>query len=204
MAEQPYQQNLDTPTNQASADRPAVSWPKVLGIVMVIAGTLGMLCNGGAAYGSYDYRGLRALQDMAAKTGGQKTFTAEQMAFLDTPLMQNWSLVQTIYMLVGAVLAIVLLACGIGLMMRRAWAVRLSKAWAGIKVVLETAFAAGGWIMHYRVTQAIESGVLQAEDVPLGLLKSSLPMLIAFLVLPLFVLIWLSLANVKEETKHWA
>jgi hypothetical protein len=190
------------------SDRPPVSWPKTLGIIMIIFGSLGILCNGSSMYANYGYRALRALHEMAAKAGKGSALTSEQLEFLREPLMHNWNLVLTTLLGLCAVLAVVLLACGIGMVGRHAWTVRISTTWAGIKIVLELVTAMGGWVVQQKIVHAIQAGILKEEAVPGELLETSVAGLsgqIALgVVFPIFVLIWLSLPNTREETAGWA
>lgn len=189
------------------ANRPQVSWPRTLGIIMIVFGALGILCNGSSTYGNYGYKALQAYRAMAAKAGTGKPLSADQIDFLKEPLMRNWNLASTAAMALLALLAVVLLVSGVGMVSRHAWAVRAAASWAGSKILIELVIAMGGWVVQHRIIQAIQGGMLKADAVPEELLNISMGSLLAQVALgvafPVFVLIWLSLPNTKEETVHW-
>jgi len=106
------------------------------------------------------------------------------------------------------VAAVLLLVLGIGLVKRRAWSAKLAPIWAIIKI----AVAMVGGFVAYRVAQGQLDGVYNDPDmagVSVGVADTMVVAIVGIgvlwaLVLPVFMLIWLSRARIKEEVSKWA
>lgn len=174
---------------------PQTSWPKTLGILMIVFGALGIPSNTMGLF-------ARRLMEFAMKQAGHADV-------MQSELMQRWMQLTTAFSGIFMVLAVLLLTSGIGLLNRRVWAVKASTAWAGLKIILEVASMLGNWTMQKKLVEAVNAGAIDAEAVKgfvsgQSSLVAMLPGLLLSCALPVFVLIWLSLPNTKEETAAWA
>lgn len=197
MAEPLYDPRVPMPEQLPPARKS--SWPAVLGTFLIIFGVLGSVC--GVLMGLMSMNFTKMLEQV-------KPLTPEQAEFMASGLMRTWSTITTTYLFIGATLALLALFCGIGLLMRRRWAVRLATTWAGLKIVLEIASTIGGIIVHQKIVQAIDSGAVDVEAVPELFRKFSvLPVvvqLIFWLTLPVITLLWLSRRETQEEVGRWS
>jgi len=196
MAGQPYG-NPELPPTTPAGYAPVTSqagWPTAIGIIMIIFGAFGTI---GSVFGLFAWQLIK----FALKQ------TGDNADIFQAPLIQRSIQITTAFAGLGVVVAILLLVAGIGIIKRRAWAVKASTLWAILKIALATANGVATWIMQHKIAEAISAGAIDAEAGKIirggASPLSMLPGLIWACALPVFILIWLSLPNSKQETARW-
>jgi hypothetical protein len=199
MAGQPYEDPQLPPMTPAGyAPLPShASWPTVLGIIMIIFGAFGTI---GSLFGVFAGKFMALLLTQTGNASAEA---------LQSPLIQKWMQLTSLFSGLGVAVAILLLVAGIGLIKRRTWALKASTVWAGTKITLGVANLLVNYVMQQKIAEAVSAGAIDADAAKLfarggASLVAMLPGLLWVLALPVFVLIWLSLPNSKEETARWA
>lgn len=168
-------------------------WPKRLGIVSIVFAALGAVASV-----TFFYIGP-ALQ-LQAKTDGQREF-------INSPMIRTWLTTNNVYAGICLALAAALLVAGVGLILRRAWSVKMLVIWAWLKIIVEAASTILGYLMHQRIEQAISQGLVDEDNVVRVLRAWSLAgeavSLAAFCCLAIFVLIWFARSEVRENVTTW-
>lgn len=110
--------------------------------------------------------------------------------------------------LVGGALSLALLAGGIGLLCRRAWAVRTLLLWAVLKCLHAPAPAVLGYLTQHAAMAQTGAGATPipgAGGVMDAFLIFSAALGVAWgVALPIFVLVWLRRATVRADVATWA
>lgn len=176
------------------------AWPKVIGIIAIVLGALGVLggCMGLASTLFVDtFKGV--LEDMMPS--GQPSPLEPLEAVYEH---KGWMIV-TQFLTMGA--AVLLLFVGIGLLKRAAWSARAAMYWAVIKM----AVVVPGAVLAYMANKAqlatmaeqgggfVGSGLVEA----IGAASIGLSVVWGW-ALPVFVLIWFSRAKIKAEVAGWS
>lgn len=182
------------PAEYAAVPPPQTSWPKVLGILMIIFGVFGMIAG---TLGLF----ARQLMELLFKQMGKSEI-------MQSSLMQRWMTITVAFAAIGLLLGILQMVGGIGLVRRKLWAVAMSKAWAAAKIALAVVTMLSDWIMSQKIAEAAKEGLIDADAVKHlvrggGSLVSMLPGLMMSIALPVFVLIWLALPNPREDISYW-
>lgn len=180
------------------ASRP--SWPKVIGIISIVLGSLGTLQGCSTALSPFflpfaaDF--MRAMPPQAQNPGVDSLTVAQKWL--------PWTVTQG---LLSLAVAILLLVSGIGLLQRRPWGVSASRVWAVIKILL-AAFV--GVLTYYIVGDQVEA-MRNAPNMPpmpqgffafIGIWSTVLGLLLGW-AYPVFMLIWLGRRTVCEECRLW-
>jgi uncharacterized membrane protein SirB2 len=181
------------PTIPGALPSPKTRWPKVLGVISVILGILGVL---GGVWN------LVFQEFIGGFTMGQTQ--AEQQALQGMRDFARWNLA---YGLVGAVVAAALLVAGIGLIKRRRMGAQWAKGWAIAKMVL----VIGGAVLAVLMQQGVMAAAQQSPGSPamMGSIMAAMTVVTVVFALawgwalPLFVLIWLGRAKIREEVSTW-
>lgn len=182
------------------------AWPSVIGIIMIVLGSLGVAMY---ACGGVFTVLMPALMGAAASSGAQ----SDPILAAQTDVTQRylvWNLVNSIVLLA---LGIMLLTAGIGLLRRRAWSVGLGRGWA----IGRIAWTIPATYMGYRVaieTFAAMEKASQESGQPMppffgvmmqgGSIVGSAVGAIFVCALPVFVLIWFARGRVRSEVATWA
>ncbi len=183
-----------TDRGQYVAPPPKSVWPTVLGIIMIVFGSLGTL---GAIWRLI---GLVAMRPMLQNTpqGPMQLYAWDKLG-LWVPA------VSVLFLLAEAWL----LTAGIQLLRRKANARFLSLSWTGVKVAA-TIFS---MVVNYFVQLAQQEYAAQHQSSGAMAMQSvmhnfaMIGMVIGFLwaiALPAFLLIWMSRAKIKDEMAQWA
>lgn len=187
------------PTQPLVIARPAPrsSWPAAIGIISIVFGAFGVLQS---LWGVLSPLLWRLLVSLAPQEQG--------MPFMQ--MTQKWQTWTVISSLVAMVLAVLLLAVGVGLIKRRAWAISAGRAWAMLKIPWVVVGALFGCMIARESFDAIEQQDPAAMSAMPGVFSDLMVILsLAFGVVwgcafPVFLLIWFSRRRVKDEVVHWA
>ncbi len=166
------------------------SWPRTLGIVSIILGVLGVLFG---TIGASARLILKAFQVMVEDKGAVDwDAVGRAVAWLAR------------ISLVAAILAAVLLVVGIGLVRRRAWAIRAGKAWAIAQIVVTVLGTAGSHVIQRAIAEALRQAGTSAGGLPLGTSPAATAWSLVWgCALPVFVLIWFARREIREEVAGW-
>lgn len=171
------------------------TWPKVIGIIAIVFGALGILG------GLYGILGPWIVEEIASimPRGTEGTLDVFRES-------AGW-LIGTSIVTTGV--AALLLAGGVGLLKRRRWSVGTCRAWAVLKMLLVLVnTVVGYYLQHASLTSISEQTPAGAQISPefvdamvvLGLIIG-----VAWSwALPVFMLIWLGRGKIKSETSAWA
>lgn len=178
------------------------AWPKVIGVITIIFGSLAILQGCVGAVSSLFMSSLSAI------------VPAEQAAVYDAMEdLKPW-------MIIGAVLAlglgILLLVAGIGLVRRRAWSPTACMVWAGIKMVFVVGYTILGDMAQQAQFEAMQEMMQQDPNMPAAMpamMGSFMQVFGVFTIvlgilwgwaLPVFLLIWFARSKIKAEVAGWA
>jgi len=168
------------PPTQASpvfSTEPPSKWPVVVGVIAIVLSALGLF--GGVC-------GLAMLS--LAKPFMQKMPNMPADVMEITPALIGMTAVN-----LG--LSVILLAVGIGLLKRRAWSVRLGKVWAVVNIIAVIV----NIIVAPRMATAQSGNQAEAVGASVGMFCGA----IFSLAFPVFLLIWLFRARIKQEVASW-
>ncbi len=180
----------------ADPEQPPV-WPKVIGIIAVILGGLGILGGGWALIMPFFMDLMMGLMPKGQVPG------IESLQMLKD--WQGWLAVSSLLM-IG--LATLLLFVGIGLLKRRRWAVRLGVWWSILKVLFVVAQNVVGLSMQEAQMEALSEQMSNIPGMSSGFISAMavMGMIVGIAwgwALPVFLLIWFSRAKIKEEVAGW-
>lgn len=181
------------PGEISTPQRPS-NWPTVIGIIAIVFGALGILG------GLWNAAAVFMVDTMASMMPPGQADTFE--------VMREWRVWTVVFGLMAAVLAVLLLAAGIGLLQRKRGSVQLSRTWAVLKML----FVVGNSVFGYLVQQGTLAALAQ-QDPNFGKLPGQFigvigVFTIVFIIiwgwaLPVFMLIWLSRKKVKADVSRW-
>ncbi|MBX3357177.1 MAG: hypothetical protein KF745_01995 [Phycisphaeraceae bacterium] len=181
------------PTRAGALPARRTVWPSVVGIVALVIGALGVLMNAW---------GVLMMLVPAVSPGMSSVNNATMQAF------ETYAPLLLPCYLAGVVLAVTLGVSGVGLLQRRRWGARLVWGWGWVKILQTVAASIGAALMQ----RAQMVGMVSSTPVPAGMpagmpdvvMVLTLIMSMAWgLALPVFVLVWLSLRTIREQTATW-
>ncbi len=201
------------PTVQmATAPKPTV-WPTVVGIIAIIFGSLGAVNNGLCAPVGLVLSGsMGGLFDKLAESQPGAGME-EQAAMMDA--LQDYLPANLAVSITAAILSLILLIGGIGLVKRRAWCIRTIVIWALLKMIHAVPAMAVGYLLNSEMFRAMEEAAETSSggpgQMPAGfdaMIKgfSMAGVLIGMLwawALPMFMLIWFARAKIRQEVTSW-
>ena len=173
---------------------PAPTWPKPIGIIAIILGSLGVL--GG-------FWGMVAPKVMATMAANMPPEMAGQFDVMND--FAGWTIASS---LAGLVVAVALLVAGIGVLKQRRWGVTAIQAWAAVKMLLVVATSILGYQIFQQTAvtmsqtqgmQAMPPGVMST----MGALSIGVGLLWGW-ALPVFLLIWFARRKIKQEVAAWS
>jgi hypothetical protein len=164
-------------------------WPKALGIISIILGVLGILAGFIGASAGLIVKTLQAMvEDKGAVDWNAVSRAVTWLARIS---------------LVSAILAVVLLVVGVGLVRRRAWAIPLGKTWAVLQIIV----AILGTGMSHMIQRSIAEAIQQAGTtgrMPIGTSPAATAWSLLWgCALPVFMLIWFARREIREEVAAW-
>ena len=170
------------------------SWPKVIGIICVVLGGLGILGAASSALGP-------AISNFFASMMPDDQANVMEV----TKEYQPWTM---IIALLQGILAVLLLAGGIGLLQRRRWGIAVSMVWAVLRMLLVVASAILSYDVVIKTIEAMsqQSGApaLSDEFAEVVAIVGAVFTLLWGWALPVFLLIWFTRGRIKAETAAWA
>lgn len=186
-------------------------WPKVVGVLSIVFGSLGVLVNGLCSCfmlaGPPFFRSMieKIPKDQAPPRAGQNPkAAAETLA-----LMQPWMAAQGLLMVVTLFTSVWLLIAGIMMLGRKPASVGQHKAWAWVRIVLAVLSAVLG-VVSTAVTAARQAEIDQAyggSKTAAGVLAQGLGFgvggFVLIVVYPIVVLVVLSKPWAKAEVARW-
>jgi hypothetical protein len=169
-------------------------WPTGVGVTSIVFGGLGLLCYG----------------CQSLSTAAQPFLLGAIPEDQRPPAPQGVQLVfQVVQLCLAWVLSVWLLVGGIGLVRRRAWARGHLVAWSFAKIVLTLVSTVVGLLFLDALVQQINDQMSAQGPSPftftrgmmIGIMVVSL---VWFFVWPVFLILWLGRASVKDEVERWA
>jgi len=179
------------------------TWPIVLGIVAGVFGFMGFFSNMMGAISPLFMQGL--MPSIAGEMSGE----AEETVRATMEITRAWSTWSIGFGLVGVIVSGMLLVGGIMLLLRRATAVPLLKAWALARIVTAIVGAYIGLVIQRQVFDVLRSSMgAEMDQVPAGLLGAATTFGMIFGVafgcaLPVIVLVWFARQKIKDEVRGW-
>ena len=177
------------------APQGASSWPRIIGIIAIVLGALGIL---GGLQGMLAPWILEAVASIMPR-GTEGTLDAVVES-------ANWLIVTSI-MTTGV--AALLLAGGVGLVKRRQWGIGTCRAWAVLKMLLVLLNTGVGYFVQEASLTALAEqtprGAQMSEEFVTAAVVLGLILGVAWgWAFPVFMLIWLGRGRVKAETSAWS
>lgn len=169
-------------------------WPKVIGIIAIVLGSLGIL---GAVYGAVSPLVMGPLARM---------MPAEHAAGVEA--MQEFSVRVVLVSLLALAVAVWLLVGGIALVKRRRSSRKTCLTWAVVKML----FVVLNSVISYAMVEAQMEAMMQQSPntpgMPAGFMSGFSAIGLVFGIcwgwaLPVFMLIWFSRGEIKAEVAQW-
>jgi hypothetical protein len=194
-----------SPAPGAASDPPPAqsTWPVVLGLVAALFGLAGFLNNLLSVASPF------FMEWFLAGMPGELSGEAQEGIRAAREIMgafRGWTVG---FGLVSAVVSAVLLIGGIMLLLRRADAARLLRAWAIVRMIMVTFGAIVSWrIQQYTFATLHETLGAEMDQVPAGLIAvtTGFGMTVGIIfgwALPVIVLIWFARQKIKDEVEGW-
>lgn len=170
------------------------TWPRVLGMIGIILGALGIL---GGLWGMVSPLFVSFMGSLMPP-GAERAFEAAEQ-------MNTWTVVGSI---LGLLVAGLLLAGGIGLLRRRLWGLGCYGMWAILKILLVAVNAGIALSMQEATMEFINSSNPRGPIISAGFTSVMTVIVPASTLiwgwaLPVFILIWLARVKIKAETAKW-
>jgi hypothetical protein len=170
-------------------------WPTVVGVICIVYGAFSVL---GTIFGQ-----LVSRMVPTPAPGEDPEVDAAMMAAIDNPAWQAMILVS------GIGLAVLLIAAGVGLVQRRRWSIPTAKVWSWATIVISiisTVYMA--YVMNDMLAAAAAANQAGGGGPPpaaMGamMVGGAIFGLLWALLLPVFLLIWLSRGTIKAQVAGW-
>ncbi len=184
------------PTVPGPLGRPPrqVAWPAPIGIIAIVFGAVGALMS---VYGA-------VMPWMMSSWSFYTPGTAK--TFDPFAAMRHWALWLSVVNGIGVLVAAMLLAGGIGLLMRRAWGATLLVAWAIVRIP----FAVALTFLTVVMQQEQMEGMASQTGTPFGTAFVSgfawfgaIISLAWYGALPTFMLIWFTRTQIRKNVEAW-
>ncbi|MCZ6850349.1 MAG: hypothetical protein O7F17_01775 [Planctomycetota bacterium] len=192
---------MTQPIDAGEIPHPPSAWPKVIGVITVIFGSLAILGGCSGAVSSLFMSSLSGLMP------------EEQATMYDAMEgLKPWLIIGAVLTLA---LGILLLVAGIGLVRRRAWSPTACMVWAGIKMVFVVGYTILSDMARQAQFEAMQEMMQQDPNMPAGataMMGSFFQVFGVFAIvlgilwgwaLPIFLLSWFSRSKVKAEVAGW-
>ena len=192
----------ETPAHPPIAPPPAVAaappsdWPRVLGIIAIVLGSLGAL--GGCLRLAFPFV-LGMLEDLASQGGGPDMFGTMRE-------WQGWNIAAS---MLGMVIAVLLIVEGLGLLRRRTWSIRFGYCWAVLKMMFVLFDSILGYFIQQEMFQAMAN---QGTPIPMfgpGFFKATGALGVVLGIawgwaLPVFMIVWFCRAKIRADIAAWS
>ena len=200
------------PTWLPPAPRQSV-WPTVIGIITIIVGVVGIVQYGLCAPIGLGMVG--ALGGVFERLGQSQPGTGMELQAAQFDAMAVYLVPNFVVTCTAAILAIMLLVGGIGLVRRRTWSPRTLVLWGILRIFQAAPYAMVGYLANTAMFQAMEDAAVSGPPGPgqmfpgffaimhaLGM-AGMVVQLLWFWALPVFVLIWFSRPKIRREVSTW-
>ncbi len=193
-----YQQfppSPEPPLMYDSLPPPQSSWPKVIGIISIILGSMGLMC-----YGCNSLATLAQpwLADIAPP--GQRPVAVQGMQLVMSVIVACGTFLLSILLVIG----------GGGLTTRKYWSVGALKWWAILRIVLAFVSSIIGFVYIEKTIRDLNDQFAQQSITMPPTFTNSLmimSIILGFLITliwPVFLLIWFARSSVRREIESWA
>lgn len=186
---------MPPPLDMAPLAKPPSNWPKVLGILMIVFGSLGALGN---CWGVAVPFVMPFFRNMMPK-GQPDVFE----------IFDDWQIWIVGNAVISLVLSTLLIILGVGLLKRRHWTVGICPYWSIVKILVVISEATLQYKMNVDQMQTISQQTPGMPGINPGV--SSAIGIFSFVVtllwgctLPVFLLIWFKRSKIRTETAAWA
>lgn len=176
------------------------TWPRVIGILSITMAALGMLHHLWAAAGQVFM--TYGMPRFASAGSGQ-----EMDAILS--VMREWMPAQLAIAGTGLLVSGLLLAAGIGVLRERRWGVRAMHVWAAMRIALGVGQALATVGQHRDQLAAMAesdpsmAGAMSAAGSS-GFTAAQFVLVLGWAaILPVFMLVWFGLKEIKGQTRSW-
>jgi hypothetical protein len=195
---QPYMPPLQPPSDAWQVTPPESTWPKAVGIIMIVLGAYGLFVMAAGIAGALM---VPHLKDFLGGTGANLGPAANQFDAMEAH--QGMLLVISV---THGLLAGLLLAAGIGILKRRRWSLPLAFVYAVARIIHATVATIAQMPMQKEMLRSTSATPSPLPPRLMELLVNiTIPITIAIgCALPVFLLIWLLRPRIKAETAAWA
>lgn len=185
------------PTEGEFVDETQSKWPTVFGVISIIIGSLGILCYGCNSVGTI-------MQPMLSGMAPQG-----QQAAPPPPALQAFNIAQYCGM---ALLGIWLLAAGIGVVKRSAWAPKALVGWAIVRLLLMVIFTVLSFVFMQQIVDAFNQQMQASQQggqaPPFTMSTGIMSIMVVVGIVfgswwPITVLIWMRKPRVQQEIEEW-
>ena len=203
--ENPYQAPAMTPPVHGG-DIPTgpKTWPTVIGVIMIIVASLGLLQN--VCGGIVGVLMPALIQSMPAEAADDPSFKAQ------IEIGKRFLPFQIANAVVLLALGVLLLMAGIATVKRKRVAVKYSRVWAVARILWAFPAAVATYFIMVETIKTMEQAAADAgQPMPSGIMTfmqmlgplGAVINLIFWCALPVFVLIWFARGAIKDETAKW-
>lgn len=174
-------------------------WPKVIGVISVVLGSLGVL------------GGICGTLAMVVGQGVMTLAAQQQQGASAVQAMQDQTSFTVLSLLTGLLLALFLLVAGVVLICRRRRGVTLLKVWAVCRIVAVGVGSVIGYFVGVAQMEVMQQTTMGSNQPPPGMASFITGGMILLFVLgllwgwawPIFVLIWLRRQKIRDDYSTW-
>lgn len=181
--------------------QPTSRWPKVIGIIAIVLGSLGAL---GGCLGMFGPMFTNMMKDMIENQPGSGQVTAQ------FAVMEEWATWIVVQKVCELAVGVALILAGAGVLKRRAWAPKAAISWAAVKMLLVIGTSTIAYLqMQTQFDRMFDDPNLQGLPPGFSSFGSVFTVIGVGLTaiwgwaLPVFMLIWFSRSKIKAETAQW-
>lgn len=171
-------------------------WPTVFGIIGIIVASLGLVgvcCILASPVATPFFINMMEQQGNAAQ---------DQIDAMKASVVPLWYAAPAA--VVTLALSVLLMTVSIGLLRRREKAVGLAKTWAVLEIIWVLVSTPVSIWMQLQAQARMPAGSPQAMSPMIGLVFGTCVGLVLGVGLPVFALIWLNRAKVKDDVARWS
>lgn len=176
------------------SDAPS-NWPKVLGIIAIIIGSFGVMQGSSGLMFPVI---LDSIEIVMSRSGGPDIVASLRE-------WQDWILTGS---MLGAGIAALLLAVGIGLLMRRPWSIRFGYVWATVKIIFVLANSIVSYFIQLEVFNvmanlgtALPPGFIGLFEI-MAVLGTAIAIVWGW-ALPVIMIVWFLRPRIRAEVSAW-
>ena len=180
------------------------TWPTVIGVIMIIVASLGLLQN--VCGGIVGVLMPALIQSMPAEAADDPSFKAQ------IEIGKRFLPFQLANAVVLLALGVLLLMAGIATVKRKRVAVKYSRSWAVARILWAFTAAVATYFIMIETIKTMEQAAADAgQPMPSGIMTfmqmlgpiGAVINLIFWCALPVFVLIWFARQKIKEDVATW-